>query len=112
MTCLFWLIHAQLGRVEPFFPKCHGKPRLDHRRVLSGIIFPNRNGLQWRNIPAAYEAHKAFNFRCKRRSDKGIFAPMMADLAAKHGEKTTVMIDASYPSAHRTPFSPVVKMGT
>jgi transposase len=43
-----------MARLEPFFPKSHGKPRVDDRRVLSGIIFVNRNGLRWRDAPAAY----------------------------------------------------------
>jgi len=34
---LFWLTDAQMARLEPFFPKSHGKPRVDDRRVLSGI---------------------------------------------------------------------------
>ena len=45
MSDLFWLTEAQMARLEPFFPKPHGKPRVDDRRVLSGIIFVNRNGL-------------------------------------------------------------------
>ena len=36
-----------MERLRPFFPKSHGKPRVDDRRVLSGIIFVNRNGLRW-----------------------------------------------------------------
>ncbi|WP_292294940.1 transposase, partial [Marivita sp.] len=44
---------AQMARLEPFFPKSHGKPRVDDKRVLSGIIFINRNGLRWRDAPAA-----------------------------------------------------------
>jgi transposase len=39
MSNLFWLTDAQMARLEPFFPKSHGKPRVDDRRVLSGIIF-------------------------------------------------------------------------
>ena len=35
-------------------PKIHGKPRGDDRRVLSGIIFVNRNGLRWRDAPSEY----------------------------------------------------------
>ncbi|MFT5615926.1 MAG: hypothetical protein ACI8Q6_003218, partial [Granulosicoccus sp.] len=31
-----------MSRLTPFFPKSHGKPRVDDRRVLSGIIFINR----------------------------------------------------------------------
>jgi transposase len=47
MSNLFWLTDAQMERLKPFFPKSHGKPRVDDRRVLSGIIFINRNGLRW-----------------------------------------------------------------
>ena len=36
---------GQVTRLAPYFPKSHGKPRVDDRRVLSGIIFVNRNGL-------------------------------------------------------------------
>ncbi len=55
MSDLFWLTEAQMTRLEPFFPKSHGKPRVDDRRVLSGIIFINRNGLRWRDAPAAHD---------------------------------------------------------
>lgn len=35
MSDLFWLTDAQMARLEPFFPKSHGKPRVDDRRVLA-----------------------------------------------------------------------------
>ncbi len=35
MSNLFWLTDAQMARLQPFFPKSHGKPRVDDRRVLS-----------------------------------------------------------------------------
>ncbi len=79
-------------------------------RVLSGIIFINRNGLRWRDAPA-YGSHKTLYNRWKRWSDKGIFARMMAGLAAEHGEKRTVMIDATYLKAHRTASSMTAKKG-
>ncbi|MCA2009797.1 IS5/IS1182 family transposase, partial [Cribrihabitans pelagius] len=28
MSDLFWLTDAQMARLEPFFPKSHGKPRV------------------------------------------------------------------------------------
>ena len=46
MSDLFWLSDAQMARLEPYFPKSHGKPRVDDCRVLSEIIFINRNGLR------------------------------------------------------------------
>lgn len=54
MSDLYLLTDAQLARLEPFFPKPHGKPRVDDRRVLSCIFFINRSGLRWRDAPAAY----------------------------------------------------------
>ncbi|KHQ49688.1 Transposase orfA IS5 family element [Mameliella alba] len=109
MSDLFWLTEAQMARLEPYFPKSHGKPRVDDRRVLSGIIFINRNGLRWRDAPVEYGPHKTLYNRWKRWSEKGIFAQMMAGLAAEHGEEKTAMIDATYLKAHRTASSLGVK---
>jgi len=44
-----------MARLEYFFPKSLGKPRVDHQRVLSGIIFINRNGLRQRDALPAYD---------------------------------------------------------
>ena len=38
MSDLFWLTDEQMERLRPFFPKSHGKPRVDDQRVLSGIV--------------------------------------------------------------------------
>lgn len=54
MSDLFWLTDQQMERLRPFFPKSHGKPRVDDHRVLSGIVFVIRNGLRWRDAPSAY----------------------------------------------------------
>lgn len=37
MSNLFWMTGAQMARRRPFFPKSHGKPRVDDRRVLSDM---------------------------------------------------------------------------
>ncbi len=66
MSGLFWLTDAQKARLEPFSPKSHGKPRVDDRRVPSGIIFINRNGLRWRDAPAEYGPYKTLYNRWKR----------------------------------------------
>jgi len=39
MSNLYWLSEGQMARLRPFIPKSHGRPRVDDRRVLSGIIF-------------------------------------------------------------------------
>ena len=42
MSDLFWLTEEQMACLEPYFPKSHGRPRVDDRRVLSGVIFVKR----------------------------------------------------------------------
>ena len=111
MSNLFWLTDAQMERPKPFFPKSHGKRRVDDRRVLSGIIFINRNGLRWCDAPKEYGPHKTLYNRWKRWSDMGVFARIMAGLAAEGTETKTIMIDATYLNAHRTASSLRVKKG-
>ena len=101
----------QIERLKPFFPKSHGKPRIDDRRVLSGIIFINRNGVRWCDAPKEYGPHKTLYNRWKRWSDMGVFARIMSGLAAKGTERKTIMIDATYLKAHRTASSLRAKMG-
>jgi transposase len=60
MGNLFWLTDAQMARLEPFFPKSHGKPRVDDRRVLSAIILINLNGLRWYDAPREYGPPKTY----------------------------------------------------
>ena len=50
-------------------------------KILSGIIFINRNGLHWHDEPAEYGPHKTLYNRWKRRSDKGMFLRILAELA-------------------------------
>ena len=111
MSDLFWLTDEQMARLQPFFPRSHGRPRVDDRRVLSGIIFINRNGLRWRDAPREYGPAKTLYNRWKRWSDKGVFVAMMDGLSAKGAERKTIMIDATYLKAHRTASSLRVKKG-
>ena len=111
MSNLFWLTDEQMARLRPFFPKSHGKPRVDDRRVLSGMIFVNRNGLRWRDAPREYGPAKTLYSRWKRWGDMGVFARIMEGLAAASPEPKTIMIDATYLKAHRTATSLRSKKG-
>lgn len=74
MSDLYWLSDVQIAELEPSFPKSHGTPRVDDGRVLSGIVFINRNGLRWRDAPTESGPRKTLYNRWKRWSDKGIRA--------------------------------------
>ncbi|MCZ8036432.1 IS5 family transposase [Novosphingobium sp.] len=107
-----WLLgEAQMRRIEPFFPLSHGVPRVDDRRVISGIIFVLKNGLRWRDAPAAYGPHKTIYNRFIRWSRLGVFNRIFAELAAKGGKPDRLMIDATHLKAHRTAAS-LLKKGS
>ena len=82
MSNLYWLSEAQMERLRPYFPKARGRARVDDRRVLSGIIFINRNGLRWCDAPAEYGPPKTLYNRWKRWSDMGVFARILMGLGA------------------------------
>ena len=86
-------------------------PRVDNKRVLSGIIFTNFNGLRWRDAPSEYGPPKTLYSRWKRWSDKAVFARMLLELADQGRKTDTLMIDATHLKAHRTATSVAVKKG-
>lgn len=83
-----------------------GRSCVGDRRVLSGIIFVNRNGLWWRDAPREYGPAKTLYNRWKRWGGMGVFARIMEEgLASEAAAQKTIMIDATYLKAHRTASS-------
>ena len=105
MTELILLSEGQMARISPFFPLSHGVPRVDDRRVISGIIFVIRNGLRWRDVPASYGPHKTIYIRFIRWSEMGVFGSVFVELAKGGGDTEEFMIDATHLKAHRTAAS-------
>ena len=83
MNDLFLLSEAQMRRIEPYFPRSHGVPRVDDRLVISGIVFVIRNGLRWRDAPSDYGPHKTIYNRFVRWSRLGVFNKIFAELARR-----------------------------
>jgi putative transposase len=105
MSELFLLSRGQKRRIEPFFPRSRGLPRVDDRRIVSGIVYVIRNGLQWKDAPRAYGPHKTLYNPFVGWSRLGVFANIFAALAAETGEPERLMIDATHLKAHRTAAS-------
>lgn len=100
-----WLLsEAQSRRIEPYFPLSHGIPRVDDRRIVSGIIYVIRGGLMC-DAPKAYGSHKTIYNRSIRWSPLGVFNRILAELAGKAVEPDTIMIDATHLKVHRTAAS-------
>ena len=52
---LFWLSDEAWAAIEPHLPRGRpGKPRVDDRTVISGILHVLKTGCRWRDVPAAY----------------------------------------------------------
>ena len=95
MGNLFLLSERQMARIEGYFPLSHGVPRVDDRRVVSGIVYVIRNGLQWKDAPKDYGPHKTL----------GVFDRIFAGLAGEGPKPERIMIDATHLKAHRTAAS-------
>lgn len=105
MSDLILLSPAQMRLISPYFPLSHGIPRVDDRKIISGIIFVIRNGLRWRDAPKDYGPHKTIYNRFIRWSRLGVFNAIFAALSAKGGKSEQLMIDATHLKAHRTAAS-------
>ena len=93
----FWLSETQFDRIRPLLPnKVRGVPRVDDRRVISGIIHVIRYGLIWRHAPSEYGPHKTLYNRFVRWSEAGVFNHIFAALAAEGRATGTVIIDATH----------------
>ena len=105
MNDIYWLSKEQLERIKPYFPLPHGVPRVDDRRVISGIIHVLKRGLQWRDAPVEYGPHKTLYNRFIRWSEMGVFQKIFTELVAMEGIPEQLQIDATHIKAHRTAAS-------
>lgn len=83
------LSDAEWERVRPLLPPQRpttGRPRHDHRTVLSGILTVVGTDLSWREIPEAYgkweTAYKRYRLWC----DEGRWVRIVAALGARIGK--------------------------
>ncbi|GBO81569.1 transposase [Acetobacter aceti NRIC 0242] len=90
-----------MERIRPYFPLAHDVPRVDDRRVLSGIVYVIRNGLQRKDAPKAYGPHKTLYNRFIRWSRLGVFDRIFVDLTEQTGRSKRLMIDETHLKAHR-----------
>ena len=95
----------QLGRIKPFFPLSHGIPRVYDLKVISGIIYVIKHGLQWKDAPPEYGPYKTLYNRFLRWSRMGVFNNIFTELAKTAGKDGRLMIGAAHLKARRTDAS-------
>jgi transposase len=89
----FWLTKDQFARLEPLLPTdTRGKPRVDDRRVISGIVHVLKSGGRWIDAPDVYGPRKALYNRFVHWAAKVVWANIFHALASAGGPPAQVLI--------------------
>ena len=79
-----------------------GKPRVDDRRVISGIVHVLKSGARWVDAPTVYGPRKTLYNRYVRWAAKGVWVNLFHSLARAGGPSAQLLIDSSAVKAHRS----------
>jgi transposase len=78
-----------------------GKPRVDDRRVISGIILSLASGCRSKDAPTVYGPRKTLYNRVQRWAAKGVWVDVFHALASAGGPPEEVLIDFRRPPRYR-----------
>ncbi|MEU7731191.1 IS5 family transposase [Streptomyces sp. NPDC040724] len=82
-----------------------GRPRLDDRRVLNGIVWKLRTGSAWRDVPERYGPWRTLYTRFRRWALDGTFTRMLAAVQAEKDSAGDidwlVSVDSTVARAHQ-----------
>src|SRR5688500_9808617 len=103
MAQLYWLSDEAWAAIQPHLPHgLPGKPRVDDRRVISGILHVLKTGCRWRDVPAAYGPPTTVYNRFTRGSSRGIWQRMFEKMAAAGPVPEELSLDSTHVKAHRS----------
>jgi len=77
------LTNEQWERLQPFLPPQKprtGRPALDHRTVLNGILWVLRTGAPWRDLPERYGKWTTVYSRFQRWRKAGVWNRILKDV--------------------------------
>lgn len=100
MSRYFYLSDVQWAAIQPHLPQYKGhRPRVDDRKIISGIIHVLQSGCRWRDAPAEYGPYTTLYNRYNRWSQRGIwqylFPPPHAAKPSSHTIKRATNIAMS-----------------
>lgn len=77
-----WLTDQEWARIEPVLPRGRkGAHRMDHQRVISGIVHMFKSGARWRDCPPEFGPYTTVDKRFNRWSRQGLWLKMFQALA-------------------------------
>lgn len=87
--------------IQPLLPnKPRGKPRVDDRRVLNGIMWVLRSGAPWRDVPERYGPYTTCYNRFNRWRKAGNWDRLM-DSIVQASDGNVQMIDSTSVRVHQ-----------
>ena len=103
------LTDRQWQRVAPLLPPQRprtGRPNLDHRRILNGILWVHRTGAPWRDLPERYGPVGTVSNRFYRWCQSGVWGHILSALQAEADARGEVdwelhFVDATIVRAHQ-----------
>lgn len=107
MTARFELTDPEWDLLAPLLPTNapQGGRWLDHRTVISGILFRERTGIPWRDLPARFGNWKTIYQRKRRWALDGtwqrIAERLRLDADLHEGPDWTLGIDSTVVRAHQ-----------
>ncbi len=100
--------NEEWARLKPRLPKSgqRGGRWASHRRSINGILYRNRTGVPWRDLPARFGKWKTVHERHRRWSADGtwdkIYAAVLADADARGRiDWSMVSVDSTTCRAHQ-----------
>jgi len=103
MSDIFWFNDAQWAKIAPLLPVFKGAaPRVDDRRVLSGIVHVLISGCRWKDAPEVYGPRKTLYNRFARWAGKGVWQGIFAAFAEEGGPPLETMLDSTHVKVHRS----------
>ena len=103
------LTDRQWQRVAPLLPPQRprtGRPNLDHRRILNGILWVHHTGAPWRDLPERYGPVGTVSSRFYRWCQSGMWDHILSALQAEADARGEVdwdlhFVDATLVRAHQ-----------
>ena len=100
---LFWLSDEAWKALSPHLPRGRpGKPRVDDRTVISGILHVLKTGCRWRDVPPLYGPPTTIYNRYNRWSQRRVWQRIFEKMAAAGPIPDELSIDSSHVKAHRS----------
>ncbi|WP_446463231.1 IS5 family transposase [Streptomyces sp. BRA346] len=100
------LTDSEWELLAPLIPRAAtGRPRMEDRRVINGMVYKIRTGISWRDLPERYGLWKTVYTRFRRYALDGVFTRALQEMQARADAigdiDWLVQIDSTIVRAHQ-----------